>query len=162
MSWTKRQFVEQAFEEIGYASYAYDLEAEQLQAAMRRLDSMMATWNGRGIRLGYPIPSTPEGGDLDDETDVPDNSNEAIYLNLALRLAPIVGKQVSMETKAAAKSAYGEVLNHATKPNEMQFPTTMPAGAGNKPWRREDDPFLRPSEDGVILPPDEEVTFNGQ
>ena len=129
---------------------------------MRRLDSMMATWNGRGIRLGYPIPSTPEGGDLDDETDVPDNSNEAIYLNLALRLAPIVGKQVSMETKAAAKSAYGEVLNHATKPNEMQFPTTMPAGAGNKPWRREDDPFLRPSEDGVILPPDEEVTFNGQ
>lgn len=161
MSWTKRQFVEQAFEEIGYASYAYDLETEQLQAAMRRLDSMMATWNGKGIRLGYPIPSSPELGDLDDETEVPDYANEATYLNLAIRIAPMVGKQVSMETKASAKLAYIEMLRHATMPNEMQFPTTMPAGAGNKPWRREDDPFLRPTEDGVILPPDEEVTFNG-
>lgn len=161
MSWTKRQFVEQAFEEIGYASYAYDLEPEQLQAAMRRLDSMMATWNGRGIYLGYSLPSDPSTGDLDDDSGVPDLANEAVYLNLALRIAPIVGKQVPMETKASAKSAYGEMLIHMVKPNEMQLPTTMPAGAGNKPWRDQDNPFLRPSDDGVILPPDEEVTFNG-
>mgnify|MGYP000165071707 CR=1 FL=1 len=103
MSWTKRQFVDQAFEEIGYASYTFDLEPEQLQAAMRRLDSMMATWNGRGIRVGYPLPATPGAGDLDDLTDVPDYANEAIYLNLAIRIAPTVGKAVSRETKVAAK-----------------------------------------------------------
>lgn len=158
MTWTKRQFVEQAFEEDGYATYAYDLEPEQLQAAMRRLDSMMATWNGRGIRLGYPMPSSPELGDLDTETGVPDRANEAIYLNLALRIAPIVGKIVSNETKAAAKMAYNVVLQQAAMPDEMQYPSTLPAGAGNKPWRY-DNPFLRRPTDPLDAGPDGSIEF---
>ena len=32
MAWTKRQIVTQAFEEIGLASYVFDLEPEQLRA----------------------------------------------------------------------------------------------------------------------------------
>ena len=40
MGWTKRQFVTQAFEEIGLASYVFDLTPEQLQSALRRLDAM--------------------------------------------------------------------------------------------------------------------------
>ena len=135
MSWTKRQFVEQAFEEIGMASYALDLQAEQLQAALRRLDSMMATWNGKRIRVGYPIPSSPENSDLDEETTVPDYAVEAIYTNLAIRIAPTVGKTVPIETKRAARSAYDALLARATKPLEMRMPSTMPSGAGNKPWR---------------------------
>mgnify|MGYP003525752305 CR=1 FL=1 len=55
MGWTKRQFVTQAFEEIGLAAYVFDLTPEQLQSALRRLDSMMASWNAKGIRLGYQI-----------------------------------------------------------------------------------------------------------
>ena len=31
MGWTKRQFIEQAFDEIGLASYAFDLGPEQMQ-----------------------------------------------------------------------------------------------------------------------------------
>lgn len=160
MGWTKRQFVEQAFEEIGYASYAYDLEPEQLQAAMRRLDSMMATWNAKGIRLGYPVPSSPEIGDLDEETGVPDRANEAIYLNLALRLAPAVGKTILTETKTSAKMAYNEVLQNATMPNEMQFPDTLPAGQGNKPWRWRDSPFIRPPKDPIDAGPDGPIEFD--
>lgn len=158
MGWTKRQFVEQAFEEIGYANYIFDLEPEQLQSAMRRLDSMMATWNGKGIRLGYPIPSSPELGDLDTETEVPDRANEAIYLNLALRVAPTVGKVVAQETKASAKQAYNEVLQSAIMPQEMQFPNTMPAGAGNKPWRRQ-DPFLNEPNDNLDAGSDGPIEF---
>ena len=48
MGWTKRQFVAQAFEEIGLASYVFDLTPEQLQSALRRLDTMMAAWNALG------------------------------------------------------------------------------------------------------------------
>ena len=33
MSWTKRQYIVDAFEEIGLASYVYDLQPEQLQSA---------------------------------------------------------------------------------------------------------------------------------
>lgn len=159
MSWTKRQFVVQAFEEIGYASYAYDLEPEQLESAMRRLDAMMATWNGKGIRLGYPLPSTPDNSDLDQITEVPDAANEAIYLNLAVRIAPTVGKTVSAETKASAKFAYNQLLSRVTKPQEQQLPNTMPSGAGNKKYRY-DQPFINPPDDPLLAGDDGPIEFN--
>lgn len=158
MSWTKRQFVLQAFEEVGYASYAYDLQPEQLQAGLRRLEAMMATWNGRGVRLGYPLSSDPANADLNDASNVPDASNEAIYTNLAIRIAPIVGKQVSIETKAVARSSYMELLSRFTMPQEQQLPSTMPSGAGSKPWRT-DTPFVSPPSDPLDVGEDGPLQF---
>jgi len=161
MGWTRRQFVEQAFEEIGYASYTYDLEPEQLESAGRRLDAMMQTWNGKGIRVGYPSTSEPENADLDTETNVPDWANEAIYANLALRLAPTVGKMVPRETKTTARTSYKAVLQKAAFPPEQQMPETMPSGAGNKPWRNYNDPYLRKPEDPLLTDDgDDEIEFN--
>ena len=148
MGWSKRQFVTQAFDEIGLASYVFDIQPEQLQSALRRLDTMMATWNAKGIRLAYPLPSSPEDSDLDQETEVPDSAYEAIYTNLAVRIAPSFGKQVALEVKVAAKQAYDTLLQRATQPIEMQLPREMPAGSGNKPWRW-DDPFVAPPTDPV-------------
>lgn len=154
MSYTKRQFITAALDEIGIASYEFELTAEQLQAAVRRLDSMMADWNARGIRVSYPLMSSPELTDIDSETDVPDRCNEAIITNLAVRLAPSYGKTVSADTKASAKRGYNLLLT--VLPPEQALPTTMPAGAGNKPWRL-DNPFilgqvpqLQAGEDGNI------------
>lgn len=155
MSWNKRQFIEAAFEEVGYAAYTYDLQPEQLEAAMRRMDAMLATWNAKGIRIGYPLPASPEDSDLDTETNVPDAANEAIYTNLAIRIAPTIGKTVSTETKRAAKVGYNALLAIATKPDEMQLPSNMPAGAGNKKDQF-DRPFLE-SPDNPIAAGDDAV-----
>ena len=154
MGWTKRQFVEQAFEEIGLATYTFDLSPEQMQSALRRLDAMVATWNGAGIRIGYPLPSSPQDSDLDTETNVPDMSNEAIYTNLAIKIAPTLGKVVPLETKASAKAAYQVLLQRAAMPEEMQLPGTMPAGAGNKPWRDQGDVFISDPVDRLQAGPD--------
>lgn len=159
MSWTKRQFVTQAFEEVGYASYAYDLQPEQLQAGLRRLEAMMGTWNGRGIRLSYPLTNNPDAAELDVSSNVPDSANEAIYTNLAIRIAPIVGKTVSVETKQAARSSYMELLSRFAKPQEQQLPSTMPAGAGNKPWRQ-DTPFLPGPDEQIDAGSDGPIQFN--
>jgi len=160
MGWTKRQFVVQAFEEIGLASYVFDLSPEQMESALRRLDSMMATWNSKGIRLGYPIPSSPQDSDLDAETSVPDSANEAIYLNLGIRLAPSFGKTVSADTKTTAKMAYDNLLSRAAMPMEQQLPGSMPAGAGNKPWCKNDGPFLTPPVDPLLAGQDGEIEFS--
>ncbi len=160
MGWTKRQFIEQAFDEIGLASYAFDLTPEQMQSALRRLDTMMAAWNALGIRLGYPLPSSPQDSDLDEQTNVPDSSNEAIYTNLAIKLAPSYGKQVMPDTKATAKESYNTLLSRAAMPMEQQLPSTMPAGAGNKPWRVYDNPFIRPPVDPVLAGQDGPLEFN--
>jgi hypothetical protein len=157
MSWTKRQLVVQAFEEVGLAAYVFDLTPDQLQSAMRRLDSMMSTWNAKGIRVGYPMPNSPQDGDLDDETNMPDSATEAVCLNLGLRIAPGFGKLVSPETKIAAKDAYNTLLGRATMPPEMQLNRTIPGGAG---YKNIDRPFMPNLIDPVTTGPDGELEFN--
>ena len=160
MSYSKRQFVEAALEEIGLASYVFDLQPQQVQSAVRRLDTMMAEWNAKGIRLAYPLPGSPQDTDLDEITTVPDSANEAIITNLGIRLAPSYGKQVSSNTLVSAKNAYNTLLARATMPPQQQLPGSMPAGAGNKPWRTYDDPFLRPPYDPVDAGPDGVLEYN--
>jgi len=160
MGYTKRQFILAAFEEIGLASYTFDLQPEQLESARRRLDAMIADWNGKGIRLGYPIPSSPDQGSIDEETFVPDSAYEAIICSLGIRLAPSYGKQVMPMTMATAKQGYDTLLQRATFPLEQQMPSTMPAGAGNKPWRVYDNPFLRPPVNPVQVGPDGPLELN--
>lgn len=159
MGWTKRQFIEQAFDEIGLASYVFDLGPEQMQSALRRLDMMMAAWNALGLRLAYPLPSNPQDSDLDEETNVPDSANQAIYANLAIKLAPSYGKQVMSETKVSAKEAYNTLLSRAAMPMEQQMPGTMPSGAGNKSWRNYDDPFLQRPVDPVLAGQDGPIDY---
>lgn len=142
VSWTKRQLVRQAFSVIGLADYDFDLQAEQLQNAMYLMDSMVAVWNAKGVLLSYPLPTSPENADLDDESNIPDRANEAVYLNLALRIAPTLGRPVMPELKQSAWYAYNNLLSWALQPQEMNLPHTMPRGQGNKPYRYDGDNFL--------------------
>lgn len=158
MGWTKRQFITQAFEEVGLAAYVFDLTPDQLQSALRRLDSMMASWNAKGIRLGYPLPSNPDDSDLDQQTGVPDSANEAIYLNLGIRIAPGFGKTVSVDTKSNAKACYDTLLARAAFPMEQQLPGTMPLGAGNKPWNL-DTTFVPPPTEPLLAGQDGPIEF---
>ena len=158
MGWTKRQFVTAAFEEIGLAAYVYDLLPEQLESAMRRMDAMMATWNGKGIRVGYPLPSNPQDSTLDQETNVPDSANEAVITNTAVRIAPGYGKTVSPDTKSIARQAYEVLLSRAAMPQEVQLPSTLPRGAGNRTI--DIDPYMPEPVDGLLAGQDGPIQFN--
>lgn len=149
---TKRQLIEAAHAELGLADYVFDLPSEQLQLALRRLDAMMADWNGMGLRLGYAIPGSVEGGDLDTDAGVPDRAWEAIVANLAIRLAPSFGKQVSPQTIATAERGLSMLLGKVLPP--QQSLGRIPSGAGNKPWRYQLDPFLIPEQPAINVGPD--------
>ena len=160
MSWTKRQFIVQAFEEIGIASYNYDLQPEQLQSAARQLDAMMGMWNGKGIRVGYPIASNPEDIDIATETNVPDSANLAIYTNLGILLAPSIGKVVSAETKRAAKDGYNVLAARGQAPGSKQIPRGYPKGAGHKTWRSNQRPFTPTPVDPLDAGTDSIIDFD--
>jgi hypothetical protein len=155
MSYTKRELVQAALTEIGLSSYAFDLSTDQLAQAVARLDSMMAEWNGRGVRLGYPIPASPSGSDISADSGIPDSAWEAVITNLALRLGPSYGKAVSAETKTTARQAWNTILARSAMPQEMRL-GPLPAGAGNK-----GDAFLAEMDSGVVEHPDQSVTFQG-
>jgi len=155
VSYTKREFVYAAFAEIGYASYAFDLDSNDIEAAMRRMDSMLAGWNALGIRIGYPLPANPTDSDLDELTTVPDSANESIITNLAIRIAPGLGKTVSQDTKITARAAYSTLLARSAMPSEIQL-GSLPSGAGNKSF---DSPFLAEPESPLTVGNDSELTF---
>lgn len=151
MSLTKRQIIDGAFEEIGLFPGFYDLTPEQYQSAMRTLDLMVADWQNNAIRIGYNMASPPGSGDLDDDSGVPDVSLNACILGLAIQIAPRFGKAVSIQTERNFKNAYDNLVQNATNIiPEMQFPQSLPLGAGNKYWRYNGRyPFILPPVDPV-------------
>ena len=129
MPWTKKQIISEAFAEIGKGSYSFDMQPEEYQMALRRLDAIMATWGATAnIRIGY---SGGNGfGDVGAETEVPDWAVSAMYLNLAINLAPGYGKMVSPDTKINAKIALDSVMNATTELAPRYLGGYAGAGAG--------------------------------
>jgi hypothetical protein len=52
-----------------------------------------------------------------------------------------------------------QLLSRFAMPQEQQFPGTLPAGAGNKPWRQ-DDPYLPGPESQIDAGGDGPIEFN--
>ena len=152
MAWTKRQLVEQAFDELALAAYVYDLTPEELQSALRRMDGMIAVWSAAGLTLPYALASSPDEASLDTDSGLPMIANEAVYLGLAVRTAASKGKVLSPSTKAAARGAYEALVSYVARQQaqEQQMPAGTPRGAGRKPWRNVTQPFL-PQPDGSPL-----------
>jgi hypothetical protein len=156
VSYTKRQFVQAALSEIGLATYAFDLSADQIEQALWRLDAMLGEWNDRGIRLGYPLPANPNNSDATDDSGIPDSAYEAVITNLALKLAPSYGKTVGNETRATARQSLNTLYALSAKPKEMRI-QDIPMGAGHKSV---DEPFMPPVESEVIEYTDPVLTFD--
>ena len=133
MSYTKRQIVQDAYAELAIAGWVWDLTADELQWGARVIDRMAGTWDGRGIRIGYPVPNSPSV-DLDIPCEVPAWAVEALVLNGACRIASGKGKALSQQTMAGAKQAYDAMCIHLAHPGTVQI-ANMPSGAGNKPWQ---------------------------
>lgn len=130
MSWTKRQFVMQAFGAAGISD-EFQLQPEQLIGALRDMDAMLGAWAGAGIHVGYPIPTTPENSSLDQETTVPDYANEAVYRGLRLRLTGF-GRAITAEDRTLAKDAFNVVLMRSVQPETVDRTDFLPTGAGNR------------------------------
>jgi len=163
MSWTKRQLITSAFEEMGITPNTFDITPEEFESALKRMDSMMAEWNVEGIRVGYPLSSIADSS-LDEDSGVPDSATEAILSNLAIRLAPSFGKVVPREVKVTAKKAYNTLLMRALAlyPQEKQYQGTLPVGAGNSYYRngRTNQVFFPKPTDPVDVGPDSILDLN--
>lgn len=135
MGWTKQQLIEEAFGELALAGHTFDLDADTLESALKRLDTMMAEWDALGIDLGYALPSSPEDSDIGDDAGIPNSACTTVWTNVAVRIAGSHGKTLTAETKTIAKSGYDRLLGAAVAPSAQQASGLPLNGAGNKPWR---------------------------
>lgn len=165
MGWTKRQIVQQAFSELALASYDFDLSPEELQSALVKLDTMMATWGSQGLQLGYSLGLTPDASDLDADSGLPLEAVEAVYMGLAVRIAASKGKALPTSTKAVAKDTFDALVSRAASQDvqQQQFANGTPMGAGRKSWRTFTRPFVAvPNVDPLQIGTDGGLDFTGK
>lgn len=131
MSWTKRQIVEQAYGELALAGYVFDITPEEVQAALVKLDAMMAA---RFEGLPYAFGLNPDNTDPDQDSGLPLTAMEAVYMHLAITIAAGKGKSLARSTLAIARAAYNSVMSMVAhdQVRQQQLRQGVPLGAGNK------------------------------
>lgn len=163
MAWTKAQLVEEHFAELALAGYSVDTSPEEKQAALRRMDAMVAGWEGRGIRIGYKLPASPELSSLNDDAGIADQHAEAVFMNLAVRQAAGKGKTLTPATVAAASLALQSLMNDAATPGPSQYRSGMVAGQGNRGCYSGRRNYLPPATDqSLSLSPGGDLTFSSE
>lgn len=132
---TKRTVIGLAFEELGLADHEFNTTNEEKASALRRLDSLMALWAGPGFNLdlGYNFPASVGGGNMTNPAGVPDSTLEAVATHLAARLAPIIGKALSPETRTSLNRSLNALRAQYAVIPDRQFPRLTIVGAGAKP-----------------------------
>ena len=128
---TKRDIILAALGEIGIASYDFDIQPEQMLAAMGQLDRMVSSWSMQGITLPYLQGST----DPDDDIRAWDWAHEALVLNLAIRLGPSYGRSSPPETTVAGARAIEAIRSRIVVGGltEVQLDSrAVPTGAGSR------------------------------
>lgn len=125
----KRDLIEMAFEDCGSAGYEFERTPEEIASALRKLDAMMAEWPFNV--LGYAAAEYGAGSPSD-LSGLPDDAIHAVAAQLALRIAPSMGKTLSPEQRAAhARSMMLLTANYASMPRAYFAPNT-PRGSGHR------------------------------
>jgi hypothetical protein len=136
---TKLKLVEDAYAELALAGWVFDLDPEELDFGLRKLETQMASDAAQDLNIGYAF-----GNDINAECGLPLLAQEAAYLRLAINLAASKGKSVMPTTKVNARRAMASLTAFVARGQvqQQQYPGTMPRGAGNKPWRSLSSPFF--------------------
>jgi hypothetical protein len=129
---TKRFILDQAFDEIGLAGYVFNLSGSDLMSAIYKLDAMVASWESLSTSIGWVFSANPLDSDPDQQITVPDAALQPLIANLAVRLAPAFGKQVSIETKSAAIMGLNALRTRFVSIPDKVYPDNLPIGTGNR------------------------------
>ncbi len=125
----KETIIEMAFEELTISGFEFDITPEEVAKALRRLNVMMLEPPFDGMGYNQPLE---EDGSPAEASGLVDADVRAIILALAVELAPMVGKTVSVEFRSRANRAISQLrAKYAVIPKLDYAPLTA-RGAGAK------------------------------
>lgn len=131
---TKRDLFEMAFEECGLPGYSFTAQPNEISSALRRLDSTMRELEVQGVRIGYNFPAEVGASDPDEPALIPDYAINGVAGQLALRIAPGLGKTLSPEQKRGASLGMVAMQAASKVVPQVRLPRTTPKGSGNQPY----------------------------
>jgi len=159
MAWSKRQLVLAALKELGVVQRDTDATAEELADVCRRLDAMMASWDGDGLHLAYPIPAD-DAVDLAADSNLKSSAVRAVVANLALEIAPQFGREPSGLTLKSAKAGLDTLRTLAVTTSRQRLPGGVPRGAGGQRAGLSRSPFTPQPDPGITVGSDSILNFD--
>lgn len=130
-----------AYGKCGLAGYELGRTPEETNDAATELDAMMLEWPFS--LLGYVQPTYGVSAP-DEQSGIPPDTLAAVATQLALRLAPNMGKTLSSEAQASVARSMALLHAHpmVTQVPSQPFQAHTPRGMGNKGFRQFIDPFI--------------------
>lgn len=147
----KRRIIEMAFAKCTLAGYEFGRTPEEINDAMSELNAMMLEWPFSG--LGYYQP-TYDIGSPDELSGIPDDTLAAVATQLALRLAPNMGKTLSPEALGAISRSLSLLHAKVAAIPTMPFEKHSVRGAGGRngfgPFIEETPPVILDDDPGDL------------
>lgn len=122
----KGEYVQAAYQQIQVSGITSKPTPAEEQIALNRLNGLLLDWENKGLLLGWNVGAENPS----DESGLPDWAYEAVVTNLALKIIPIYGKIASKDQRDEASDSYQSITLRCI--NNMEYPDTMPVGAGNQ------------------------------
>jgi hypothetical protein len=123
---TASDLILRAFTRAGIRASETSLESDEIQDALSLLNDMLAEWEPLYHLGASPVELVA------DTVRIPRNANGAVIDNLAVRLCPEYSRPVSPALAMSANESLKNLLNARINLSNVQFPSTLPIGAGNK------------------------------
>lgn len=153
----KRDIIDQAYIEMQINSLSSSPTSEEMSIALRKLESMMLAWTNKGLNLGYIKAerfSNPELEELDEDSGISDADYEAVYINLAVKLAPTYGQVPSQLNSFANELYQGLFITELPTQRNNEY---MPLGNGDRMGRR--TPVYQVGDEPISVENDGNITI---
>lgn len=126
---TKGDIVRQAFQHLRISGLTNKATPEDTQLALQTLESMLLAWTNKGLNLSWNKSDNFVDPDPQEDSGISDADYEAIYVNLAVKLAVPFGKPPT-QLDSFARELYAGLFS--TELHTQQNNAYMPLGSGNR------------------------------
>ena len=124
---TASEIITDALGELFNSAGEQPVVAEEMSSGIRYLNRMMNAWSASGLALGFTVITSPS-----DTITVADGALDGIVSNLAVRLAPRYGMEITPELNLNARDGKKVIRKLAVSTRATSHPCTLPIGSGNE------------------------------
>lgn len=133
---SKIELIDRAYSKLRISGITVNPTPGDVNIALDEMECMLAEWDLVNVCLGYQFEDEP---DPNTESGLVRGYENAVQVNLAIRLAPEFGKP-SGELVSHASQSYSKISSAVAKVKEVPYPQRQPVGEANtlrfNRWRR--------------------------
>ena len=134
---SKIELIDRAYSKLRISGITVNPSPGDVEIALDEMECMLAEWDLVNVCLGYQFEDEPEPNA---ESGLVRGYENAVQVNLAVRIAPEFGKQVPGELMMQASQSYSKVSSAVAVVKQTPYPQRQPVGEANtlrfNRWRR--------------------------